>query len=423
MRKFPQRSDGFSLVELMVALAFTGILMAGMSLVFKSSLTTFYTSAEGLSAYRRNRASMDMLYEDINSIGLYLSDLTGTPSGLGPNNPPFFFKPHQPVQNGGAGDFADELYFYIDQPYPFVGTLAKLPGGSYMTLSNGGVINANQNVAVAKGGDPSYALSTYDSTIQVDCGNPVYAQQVYNDYLKYGLNPNLILQDNYSPFVTTGQKPPSGSILNFTTGQSANIAMTGEGNSGAYQPMSHRLNTNVTLYLPGQWIRYSVQALKLDPQNAGYAVPCLVRDQGTYDGTTFTAIAGLQQVINENVTGFQIFLSAAPGYLQANDPTHAWAPFTTYTTPPTDFATYWSGKDGVLGNLDTQLTSVGRTGATTSSDASWFRSIPVVVRVDLTTRTATKRSEYSTSAATPTDYKYVKRTFAMVPRHFGLPFN
>ena len=53
--RFNASQQGFSLVELLVALAFTMFLMAGMANIYKSSLSTFYTSGESVSSARRNR--------------------------------------------------------------------------------------------------------------------------------------------------------------------------------------------------------------------------------------------------------------------------------------------------------------------------------------------------------------------------------
>ena len=49
------RIQGFSLVELMVALFFTGLLMAGLGKVYQASLTSFHTSSERITAGRRGR--------------------------------------------------------------------------------------------------------------------------------------------------------------------------------------------------------------------------------------------------------------------------------------------------------------------------------------------------------------------------------
>ena len=53
MAKAPSAQRGFSLVELLVALVFTMVLMAGMANVYRASLSSFYTSGESISSVRR----------------------------------------------------------------------------------------------------------------------------------------------------------------------------------------------------------------------------------------------------------------------------------------------------------------------------------------------------------------------------------
>ncbi|MBL0312622.1 MAG: prepilin-type N-terminal cleavage/methylation domain-containing protein [Holophagaceae bacterium] len=149
------RTSGFSLVELLVALAFTGILMAGMAKVFKSSLSSFYTSGEILSSARRNRASIDLLYDDLNSAGMYLTSLSAPPAEVSAGSPAFAIVPNQAlVPPGGPDDpvAADQLFFYLDQPLAFEGRI-KVAGNSASEIINvGGVVAAT------------------DSEFQVDCG-------------------------------------------------------------------------------------------------------------------------------------------------------------------------------------------------------------------------------------------------------------
>lgn len=70
---------GFSLVELLVALVFMALLMAGMAKVYQSSMNTFYKSSESLSSGRRNRMALDLLYDDLSAAGQYLINLTAYP--------------------------------------------------------------------------------------------------------------------------------------------------------------------------------------------------------------------------------------------------------------------------------------------------------------------------------------------------------
>jgi hypothetical protein len=45
------------------------------------------------------------------------------------------------------------------------------------------------------------------------------------------------------------------------------------------------------------------------------------------------------------------------------------------------------------------------------------------VRLDVTTRTAVKRSEYSATPLVNTAYKDYTQSLVIVPRHFGLTMN
>ena len=83
---------GFSLVELLVALVFTMVLMAGMANVYKASLTTYYTSGESLSSARRNRMSVDLLVDDLNTACMYLTDLSVPPT-VSAAVPPIYILP------------------------------------------------------------------------------------------------------------------------------------------------------------------------------------------------------------------------------------------------------------------------------------------------------------------------------------------
>ena len=120
------RRRGFSLVELLVALVFTMVLMAGMANVYKASLSAFYTSGETISSSRRNRMSVDLLVEDLNQAGMFLTDLS-VPPAVSEAMPTFLILPNMAVSGAGSDDpaTADELYFYLDQPLPFEGTVSS----------------------------------------------------------------------------------------------------------------------------------------------------------------------------------------------------------------------------------------------------------------------------------------------------------
>ena len=81
--------------------------------------------------------------------------------------------------------------------------------------------------------------------------------------------------------------------------------------------------------------------------------------------------------------------------------------------------------NGIRADLDTQLATAGRADVkTTQGNDFWFRKSPTLVRLDITTRSATKRQEYSGSTdQTLSAYKLITKTLVTVPRHSGLPIN
>lgn len=378
---------GFSLVEMLVAMLFTGLLMAGMAKVFSSSLSTFYTSGETLSSFRRNRAATDMLYDDLNAASMYITSLSTPPSEVANTNPAFYVLPNMPIAGAGADDppSADQLLFYLDQPLPFEGTYA--PG------AGGGARSATE--IIAAGG----AVAATDNQYVVDCGDANYANQV-----KLGMS--MVFKDAWeSAYITAAT--PSGSSVTVTVGQNAAALVSGLGATGTPSKSKHLPGSGVLFYTPSQAVRYSVQIRLLDPQNPA-GVPCLIREQGTYRPAGF--VAATDAIITENVSGFKVYLSVDSG--------KTWAGFKkTYT----GMAGGWTG--GILADLNTVLLTTGRPDFTsTNGIPDWFRSIPTLVRLDITTRSAVKRSEYS---ATPgvTKYQDVVQTIVTVPRHSGLPIN
>jgi hypothetical protein len=170
---------------------------------------------------------------------------------------------------------------------------------------------------------------------------------------------------------------------------------------------------------PAQMVRYRVVMLRLDPDpERPDGVPCLVRDQGLYafDGLgpsgDESGVGGAprrRQIVTENVSGFKVYLSANDG--------EGWAGL---GLGEAGFASGWDGRDGIRGLLDRQLGAAGRPGfQTTRGREHWFREIPILVRIDLTTRTATKRPEFSGERGAAR-HKDQTQSLVFVPRHFGL---
>jgi hypothetical protein len=409
------RSGGFSLVEMMVAMVFVLLLMAGMASVFKASLSSFVTSGEVLSSARRNQMSINLLGDDLNNACMYLTNLVNPPVTV-PANPPFCVLPNMPLVGApatpGPNDptSADELYFYVDQALPFEGTLNTVP------------TSASAAQLVMQGTAPTTANSTYT----IDCKNPAYAAQVLASYNQQ--NPptlSFIFKDSWAlgNISTTAPTIVNSSMVQIVSTATLNASITGNGSAGAPLPVAHIQNSGIVFLQPGQVVKYSVQWLQLDPQNTN-GVPCLVRDQGLYTAQNANygspAPPGFvasqpQQIIAENVQGFKVYLSVNAGKNWAGSE----LPVAT-----SGFTLGWTG--GLLADLTTQLATEAPSATTPANNVNWFRSLPTLVRVDITTRTAAERTEYSANptAATPSlAYKTLTQSLVYVPRHSGLPMD
>lgn len=390
------RANGFSLVEMLVALVFTLVLMGGMASVFKASLSSFYTSGEAVSNARRNRMSIDLLGDDLNNACMYLVDLSAAPP-VAATNPPFYILPNMPITGAvaqpGEPTIADELYFYLDQPLPFEGILTAV--GPQRTAAE----------LVMAGAAPTVD----DHTFTIDCTNVSYASQIKKGQV-------FVFKDSWESAYVSADPDASTSVIKIVAGTDPTAAITGLGSAGLPSKAKHLPTSRIVFIQPAQMVRYRVQVLQLDPSNAN-GMPCLVRDQGAYSGAAFVPDPNQpQQIISENVQGFKVYLSGNSG--------QAWAGL---AADPLTFPPGWDGwtnpATGIRGLLDAQLATAGRPGQTTTrGNEQWFRSIPTLVRVDLTTRTATKRTEYATTVGTSA-YRLLTQNMVYMPRHSGLPMN
>ncbi|MBI4911424.1 MAG: prepilin-type N-terminal cleavage/methylation domain-containing protein [Acidobacteria bacterium] len=386
--RLPSRSRGFSLVELMVALLFTGLLMAGMAQVFKSSLGALTTTGERLSSARRNRMAVDLLYDDLNSAGMFLKDLSAPPPELNAANPPFYILPNMPVPGAGPDDpqTADELFIYFDQPLPIQATLGANAARSAAEL-------------VVLGQAPAATEDTFD----LDCKDPSFAQMV-----KPGQY--FVFKDSWETRYIKSASAMSGSkIVTVVAGADPNASVTGVGSTGAPSKTRHIPASEVMLFQPAQMVHYCIRMRKMDPDPAKpNGIPCLIREQGAYDPNAFAAAAGGETVITENVSGFKAYLSANSGGSWAGEGVSA-----------SGMTSGWT--NGIQAAMNTQLATYGRADAKDTNSIDWFRNAPVLVRLDISTRTATKRPEYSATPTLTAAYKSQVQSLVVVPRHFGLP--
>lgn len=391
----PRRAAGFSMVEMLVALVFTMVLMAGMASVFKASLSTFFTSGEAMSSVRRNRLSIDLLGQDLDTAMMFLGEGMLTPPSFSTASPGFYILPNMPIvgvpTSPAAGDptSADQLFFYVDQPVPFEPTLVA---------------------GIAQG------ATTNPMSFLVDCQN----NAAYASLLAAGQS--FVFMDTFEVGYIGAVAPSAGNQVTITTAVDPSAGVTGTGSTGIIK--SHVATTRLLVYQPGQMVRYMVQYLRLDPNASdGNLIPCLVRDQGAFSTTGFTP-SGTQQIITENVAAFKVYLSVSPNLVATND-AGAWAGRpATLGAGNTDMAGWNSLILGTTSpdaaSITTQLAAANPSAQSPANDALWFRDNPVLVRVDLTTRTAASRTEYASTANTSA-YKLLSQSLIFVPRHAGLP--
>ncbi|BDU73370.1 PilW family protein [Mesoterricola silvestris] len=382
---------GFSLVELLVAMLFTSILMAGLAGVFRSSINTFATASESLASARRNRLSLDMLQEDLNQAGMFLENLTLLPQ-LTLNNPGFYILPNQPVRNdadanvaagGTLPTTADELYIYMDSALSAEATLLDRIPGLDEFVAGGGVM-------------PATPL-----TFRISFDDPEVAKQVAGGQF-------VVFKDWYRSKLITSVTL-AGSVVTVTPDPNPQVTVPGCGAS-YYDKFPHPATSPVVVVNRGRMVRYRIKAKALDP--SGTLVPCLVREELPYNPsgnaatpTSIFPVGTPDQVIAEEVSALKVYLSGNMGASWAGDGLTA-----------SDFATGWTS--GILTALQGQFTN----GASILNDPTWFRANPALVKIDLTTRTPTKRAEYLADGSTNVTqgYKDRRQSLVILPRHFGL---
>ena len=382
-------AQGFSLVELLVALVFTAFLMAGMARVFQSSVRTYTAVNETMSAQRTNRWAMDQVSDDISQAGLVFPDRILPAIVTGGTESLFSVTPNNTVACTRVSDTdptatqsetvtADTLEFFTDVPLAVAGTWAADTTGD----------NPNP------GGTPTAAPSSASINFTVGSEADLQADDVMVilDSGEYG---------NWEhPLIAAGGANP----VSFETDATKLLQYTATPmNPGI--TLAHKKGVPVYFIRPNQLIRYSVQAVALDPANPAVQLPCLVRQEADYPtsgSVDWTKVP--TQIVSENTQGFRVDLSFDGGKTWAR-PTAA--PFT------------WAAMQA---NANTQLATMGLPGLTSITDPAnpdWFRSINCLMRVDITTRAPIRREEYSITPGARA-YRTRTQTLMISPRNFGV---
>nr|WP_320131590.1 hypothetical protein [uncultured Holophaga sp.] len=410
---------GFSLVELLVALVFTMLLMAGMASVFRASINNFSISGEKLSAARRNRMSVDMLVDDLNSAGMLLtslSDYSGMDGTLTLNttNPGFCIVPNVAYAStdvASPNNVSDQLFLYYDDPLPFEGVV------------NSGGSSTSQAVD---------AVYTTGSTYVVALQDSQQAAQVATAFSQATTASPLVLVRR-----ADAAHPKAIASLT-TTGSQVNLSLdTSLTSVGSTSETAIPSGSQTLFVRPGRYVRYSIQGRALDPANPTQAVPCLVRDEWTYSSvasSTTLPTPDVTAILSENVVGFQVMVSPDGGATWMNDPNDATqrsgaAP--SASTPGLSHTkwTTWAEIRNLL-NASSAITTRPSPNNVISDDKFWFKDIPMLVRIDVATRVAVPRAEYLQNVPSTiingtggVPYKITTQSLVIVPRHFGLSYN
>lgn len=384
IHQLPRTTRGMSLLEVLVALFFTAVLMAGMGKIYQSSLSLFKTTSERIGMARKGRVALDILSDDLDRAGMYLADLSGYPQGLSDQFPGFFILPNSVVDLAdGSTHYADELYFYLDDALPFQGTL-----NTYSGINNQGQAIADQTAFTAA------TVPTYDVTLT----DPAFTSWVTNGV-------NFMMGDSAGA--------PAMTATNITVTGGANITFQADisksPNAGVSKA-SHQPGTVIFFLRPAQMVRYYVGKQALDPSDPTALTPCLMRDQGAYNPGAFNATR--TDIVAEDVLKLKVYLSADGG--------QTWAGSALADTT-NGFSAGWI--NGIVPALNNQLSTYGQSDIKDiKTDNHWYRKVPTLVRLDVTTRTAVKRADYSATPSTSAAYATQVRSLIVVPRHFGLSY-
>jgi Tfp pilus assembly protein PilW len=381
----PKKTSGFSLVELLIALVFIGLLMAGMLQVFRADVNLFQVSNETLSARRSNRIALDLIQDDMNMAGAVIATPGLDPGGLGrdllrvlPNNPVTLVGNDNPVTT-------DQFLFYTEQVLPFEGVIttpvvkdANLDGQALMLQFNG---------------------VTDIPTGYVQPGDVIC---LYQDA---GLNAPMAL------VVATASKSSSSTYAVTLTATAQNQETGMPSATSSIASTSVLSSARFYIVRRGQMVRYSIQARALDPADPTHTVPCLVREQGAYS-SPFAPNPALETLVAENVVGFKTYLSANGGLV--------WAGEGIALAGTAGESAINTVIDGQITALSTALNLSGPNQLpTVNSIPLWFRQIPMLVRFDLTTRTAVRRTEQQKTAVVAAEFRTHVQSLVFRPRQFG----
>ena len=383
---FRLRRRGFSLVELMVALVFISFLMAGMLKIFQASTSTFASLSETLAIQRNARWGLNLLQEEVLQAGFLL------PPYVTPNLNPTSASAQPPLLMQATGYIppdetvpVDELQMVVDMPMNVSGTFTSDPVIAGTDLK----VSIPSSASEIRGGDVMMVLDSNWELFTVDQVSQT-AVKIKNE------TTSTPLQDAYGNQVQPFRHP----TVQFV----------------------HKATAEFTFYRPMTVVRYTVVPRKLDPSDPNGTVPCLVRQRRPLStdpsniwapdqDTPQTTAPADEQILLEGVTGFRVDWSFDGGknWVRAGGSGNDWA----------------SVRNAVNTLLTTSTSPVvlQSHGVSNLADPFWPRYTPILIRIDVSTRTRLKRTEYNTNLD-PTKpqatFRTRTETLLLSPRNFGL---
>jgi prepilin-type N-terminal cleavage/methylation domain-containing protein len=382
LRPHLRRSPGFSLVELLVAVVLVSLLMAGMFNIFKSTASNFQTSIETLGMQRNARWGLTMLQDEVLNAGFLLPPRVLPQISVDPAaQPPVYMGPTDYTPDG-ATEAVDEVQFIMDLPLNIQGTLTDDVEAFKDTIP----VNIPSGASLIQAGDIMFIQDSASAFLVVESASATSVK------FKTSTSSAGGFVDAY------GDETSQGGLIDFKL----------------YN--AHKKGATVTFIRPLQVVRYTVVPRKLDPSDPDAVVPCLVRQMRPLVGNAGEIWAppsgtpqAIEQIILEGVTGFKVDWSLDGGktwIIKSGASGGKWNETRAYI-------------DQTIKDSTNPFVRQSK-GVADPSDPFWPNYLPVLMRIDVETRSRIKRTEYNPTDPTASAYRTRRETLMLSPRNFAL---
>lgn len=374
-RSFP--SKGFSLVELLVAVVFMSILMAGMFRIFGASLSNTMTANESLNIQRAARWGLTLLQDDVLQAGYQLPPrLMTSIDTSAAAQPPILMQATAYTPTGSIRP-VDELQFVMDIPLDVHGTLSTDVAVGATTVA----VNIPSGASLIQNGDIMFVQDSNWELLKINTAS----------------SSSIALDTNVSSVVNPLGDDRESLVRNAFAG-------------------IHKNQAPFTIVRQEQVVRYTVVPRALDPANPAVPTPCLVRQSRPLSigpsaiwapaANAAPAAPATEQILLEGVTGFRVDWSLDGGktWIRATAG-DAWGGIrSAVNTALTGSSSPFVQKAGGVGN---------------PADPFWLNYSSLLIRIDVETRTRLQRAEYDATGAAVA-FRTRRETLMLSPRNFAL---